>query len=497
MPETAEDAPNARLRPLPSVDELLRTPKAAEIAKLAGTTRTLSLAREACELLRKEILENAEVASRIRDKQAALAEASSRMDELHRAGERAFIVRVINATGVIVHTNLGRSRLSEHARQAAVDAGSYCTLEYDLVTGKRGRRGASVERLVCDLTGAEAAVIVNNCAAAAFLALTVFAKGRETIVSRGELVEIGGDFRVPDVMAQSGATMREVGTTNRTKLRDYETALSPATAMVMRVHPSNYRIVGFTETPKLADLAELTHRAGAILFEDAGSGALIDMNQFGLSDEPIIANSIRDGADLVSFSGDKLLGGPQAGIIVGKRELVESIRSHPLYRALRVDKTVYAALGATLRSYATERHLEEIPTLRMLAATEHEIRVRSEAMIEKINAKSGSELRIAIVDGESVIGGGSAPNFKPRTALITIQVDGIETEEIESRLREHDPPVIARILNGRIVVDLRTVDPLEESELADAIVSLAQPLRSAKSDMNSTNRSTPALGKAL
>ena len=497
MPEPAEDAPTNRLRSLPSVDELLRTPEAAEIARAAGPKRALSLAREAIELLRKEMLEDAAVSARVTDKHAAFAEASSKMAEIYSLGSREGIVRVINATGVIVHTNLGRSRLSENAQRAAVEAAGYCTLEYDLTTGNRGRRGAGAERMICDLTGAEAAVIVNNCAAAAFLVVTVFANGREVIVSRGELVEIGGDFRVPDVMAQSGATMREVGTTNRTKLRDLETALSPATAMIMRVHPSNYRIVGFTEKPKLIDLAELAHRSGVILFEDAGSGAVIDMSDFGLMDEPLVADSLKCGADLVSFSGDKLLGGPQAGIIVGKRELVETIRRHPLYRALRVDKIVYAALEATLRSYMTESHLEQIPTLRMMTATQDDIRARAEGMIAKIVTEAGRDLRLEIVEGESVVGGGSAPDFKPKTALITIEMENAEPEDVERALRDNVPPVISRIMDDRVVMDLRTVDPTEEEELIEAIVSLAQPLRSAKPDMNSTSRSTPSLGKAL
>ena len=497
MPEPAEDTQTNRLRSLPSVDELLRTPQAAEIAKAVGQAPALTLAREACELLRKAILENAKAAERITDKGAALAEVALVMAELSRSRDREGIVRVINATGVIVHTNLGRSRLSENARRAAAEAAGYCTLEYDLGTGKRGRRGAGAERMICDLTGAESAVIVNNCAAAAFLTMTVFASGREVIVSRGELVEIGGDFRVPDVLAQSGSTMREVGTTNRTKLRDYETALSPATAMILRVHPSNYRVVGFTETPQLADLADLAHRSGVILFEDAGSGAMTDLSGFGLSGEPLIADSLRDGADLVSFSGDKLLGGPQAGIIAGKRELVEKIRRHPLYRALRVDKIVYAALEATLRSYLTGKQFEEIPTLRMLAAGEAEIRVRANAFIEKASDEVGDALRLGIVEGESVIGGGSAPDFKPGTALISVGVVGVRPEEVEKRLRENEPPVIARIAYDRVVMDLRTVDPSEEPDLIEALASVVQPLRSANSDMNLTSRSTPSFGNAL
>jgi L-seryl-tRNA(Ser) seleniumtransferase len=264
-----------------------------------------------------------------------------------------------------------------------------------------------------------------------------------------------------------------VGTTNRTKLRDYETALSEETAMILRVHPSNFRIVGFTEAPDLTDLAELAKRAGAILFEDAGSGALVDLSEFGLTEEPVINRSIADGADLVSFSADKLMGGPQAGIIVGRRDLIEKIRSHPLYRALRVDKIAYAALEATLRSYLTDRHFEEVPTLKMLFAPANEIRERSELVVESITSKAGEALRLEIIDGESVIGGGSAPDVKPATALISATIRGLKAEELESRLRGNDPPVIARIAGDKVLIDLRTVRPDEESELVEAVAAVS------------------------
>ena len=466
MPESAEPT---RLRSIPSIDELLRTPEAAEIAGTAGAKRTLLLARDACDALRKRILDGDEGHS---SKEAMVADAVSIMAGLWAASGRERVRRVINATGVIVHTNLGRSRLSENAMRAIAEAAGYCTLEYDLDTGKRGRRGSGVERMICDLTGAEGSVIVNNCAAAAFMVLAVFAKGKEVIVSRGELVEIGGDFRVPDVMAQSGAVMREVGTTNRTKLRDYETALSPETAMIMRVHPSNYRIVGFTETPPLADLAELLRSKGLILFEDAGSGAIADLSAYGLGDEPLISRSIADGADLVAFSGDKLLGGPQAGIIAGRAGLIETIRRHPLYRALRVDKLAYAALEATLEAYLKETQFEEVPTLRMLAASEAEARERAEKFIASAPASAGAT-SLRIIEGESVIGGGSAPDVKPRTALISIDVAGVKAEVIESRLRSNEPPVIARIEDDQVVIDLRTIDPSEETELTRAITALS------------------------
>jgi L-seryl-tRNA(Ser) seleniumtransferase len=468
MPETANDAKAERLRSIPSVDELLRTPEGSEIAAAAGAKKALTLARDACENLRSGILEG-----RGGDKDAILADAVSLMSELWESTRREGIRRVINATGVIVHTNLGRSRLSDNARRAIGEAAAgYCTLEYDLDTGKRGRRGAGAERMICDLTGAESAVIVNNCAAAAFLVLTALAKGREVIVSRGEQVEIGGDFRVPEVMAQSGASMREVGTTNRTKLRDYETAISPETAMILRVHPSNYRIIGFTETPELSDLSELARRNGIILFEDAGSGALTDLSEYGMSDEPLISRSIADGADIVAFSGDKLLGGPQAGIIAGRAGLIDKVRRHSLYRALRVDKLAYAALEATLSSYLREKQFEEVPTMRMIAAEGAEIRSRAERLIDSVKSIGGS-LLLEIVEGESVIGGGSAPNVRRPTVLIAVGAVKTKAAEIEARLRTNDPPVIARIEDDRVLLDLRTVDESEEGELKAALATLA------------------------
>lgn len=469
MPEPAETPKLAALRLLPSVDELLRTPEAIEIAAFAGAKRALAFARDACETLRERIIDGRAISDF--NKASLLHEAATLMSLMDRASSRVGLRRVINTTGVIIHTNLGRSRLSEDARRAIADAAGYCGLEYDLESGKRGRRGEAAGNSLCELTGAEAGIIVNNCAAAAFLVLTAFAKGKEVIVSRGELVEIGGDFRVPDVMEQSGAVMREVGTTNRTKLRDYETAISGETAMFMRVHPSNYRIVGFTEAPELEHLATLAKSAGVILFEDAGSGALTDLSEFGLGDEPHIAKSIADGADIVAFSGDKLLGGPQAGIVVGKRELIEKLRRHPLYRALRVDKITYAAMEATLESYLKGREFQEIPTLRMLAASLGEIRGRAEASIEIIR-RLNTNLRLGLVDGESVIGGGSAPNIKLRTVLISVCKDGLSPEEIEVKLRAGDPPVIARIAGDMVLIDLRTVDPDEEAELSDALASL-------------------------
>jgi L-seryl-tRNA(Ser) seleniumtransferase len=381
--------------------------------------------------------------------------------------------RVINATGVVLHTNLGRAPLSEAARAAvAREAARYCTIEYDLAEGARGRRGARAEELLAELTGAEDALVVNNCAAAALLVLTALARDGETIVSRGELVEIGGDFRVPDVMAQSGTTMVEVGTTNRTKLSDYERAVTERTRLVLRVHPSNYRIVGFTAAPALAELAELAHRSGLLLYEDAGSGALVDLSPHGLGDEPVIRASVEGGADVVTFSGDKLLGAAQAGLVVGRREVVERLRRHPLYRALRADKLALAALEATLEAYRRGSALTEVPALRMLAATREEIEGRALAFADGLRARpEAGALGVEVVDGRSAVGGGSAPTTHPPTALVALAHETLSADALEAALRRARPPVVARIVEGRVALDLRTVAEDEVAELLDAVVS--------------------------
>jgi L-seryl-tRNA(Ser) seleniumtransferase len=323
------------------------------------------------------------------------------------------------------------------------------------------------------LTGAEEALVVNNCAAAAMLVLSVLARGGETIVSRGELVEIGGDFRVPDVMSQSGSTLVEVGTTNRTRLSDYENAITERTRLVMRVHPSNYRIVGFTAAPSLEELARLARARGLPLYEDAGSGALLDLAPHGLSGEPVIRDSIAAGADVVTFSGDKLLGSAQAGLIVGRREIVGRLRRSPLYRALRADKLALAALEATLDSYRRGEAAREVPSLRMLAATREEIESRARSFVSSLRKRvAEGSMTFEIVEGESAVGGGSAPTTHPPTALVRVTHASLSASALDERLRRGSPPVVARILEERVVVDLRTVADEEEQELTDALASL-------------------------
>ncbi|MDQ3817358.1 MAG: L-seryl-tRNA(Sec) selenium transferase, partial [Acidobacteriota bacterium] len=408
-------------------------------------------------------------------REALLEEAARRLERACRREKMKGVRRVINASGVIIHTNLGRAPLSEAARSAlAEEAARYCTLEYDLETGGRGRRGERVERLLVDLTGAEDALVVNNCAAAALLILTALASGGEAIVSRGELIEIGGDFRVPEVMAQSGTRLVEVGTTNRTRVRDYTQAITENTRLLMRVHPSNYRIVGFTAAPALSELARAAHEAGLLLYEDAGSGALVNLSPFDLADEPVISESIRNGADIVSFSGDKLLGAAQSGLVVGRHELIKRLRRHPLYRALRADKLALAALEATLEAYRRDAALEEVPVLRMLSLTREEISRRARAFVSKLRrrASCAEALRCEIVEGQSAIGGGSAPTTHPPTALIALTYESLSPDALGRALRLGEPPVIARISEDKILLDLRTVDVDEEADLLTALLEL-------------------------
>jgi L-seryl-tRNA(Ser) seleniumtransferase len=471
--------PRNTLRALPSIDALVRAADAADFlrgrmsrARLAALARTVS--EEMRAEMRARAVEPSSATNGDHSRESLLADALRRLARAVEQDNAAGLRRVINATGVVLHTNLGRAPLSEAARRAvAEEAAGYCTLEYDLATGSRGRRGARVERLLAELTGAEDALVVNNCAAAALLVLTALARGGDAIVSRGELVEIGGDFRVPDVMAQSGTSMIEVGTTNRTKLSDYERALTDQTRMILRVHPSNYRVVGFTSQPSLAELAALAHENDLPLYEDAGSGALFDLSPHGLSGEPIISESISAGADVVTFSGDKLVGAAQAGLVVGRRALVETCRIHPLYRALRADKLSLAALEATLDAYRRDAALTEVPTLRMLAASREEIERRARAFVRRTRAQvAGDQLSFEITAGHSAVGGGSAPTTHPPTALVALTHARLSASAVDASLRSARPPVVTRIVADRVVIDLRTVAPAEEAELIEAIARL-------------------------
>jgi L-seryl-tRNA(Ser) seleniumtransferase len=474
---SAKVTASSLLRALPSVDALLRTETAQALRDAFGVEHLTAVARAITEELRADIQSQATYEggdNGALTKSELLSEAARRLELALRRETTTNLRRVINASGVILHTNLGRAPLSQAARQALMnEAARYCTLEYDVQTGARGRRGARVEQLLAQLTGAEDAVVVNNCAAAALLVLTALARDGETIVSRGELVEIGGDFRVPDVMTQSGTRLVEVGTTNRTRLSDYRQALTEQTRLVMRVHPSNYRIVGFTSAPTLSELAMLAHEAGLALYEDAGSGALVDLRPYGLEGEPLIRESVANGADLVSFSGDKLLGAAQAGLIVGRSELVKQLRKHPLYRALRADKLALAALEATLDAHRRGASFTEIPTLRMLALTAAEIEQRASALLQQLQERSPSNsLRCEITEGVSAIGGGAAPLVHPPTKLLSLSHATLSADALEELLRRSAPPIIARISEDKVLLDLRTVAPDEEAELLEALIAI-------------------------
>jgi len=452
------------LRRLPSVDELLQHDRLRRLAAELGRGAVLETSRQALDTLRREIragLSDAALAARL-DHLAQEVEGEAR--ELLSLSLRP----VINATGVVLHTNLGRAPLAAEAARRVFDiATQYSNLEFDLAAGARGRRDLHAARFLNRLLGAEASIVVNNNAAAVFLVLNTLAQGGEVIVSRGELIEIGESFRIPDVMAGSGATLREVGTTNRTRVADYARAISKQTRALLRVHPSNFRVTGFTERPALEELAALARRKRLPLIEDLGSGLLADLTAQGL-DEPLAASSLRAGVDVVTFSGDKLLGGPQAGIIAGKKKYVEACRKNPLFRALRVDKMTYAALEATLQSYARGA-LEEVPALRLIRLSVEEIGRRAEALRAQLEVELAGRAELRVLSGESVVGGGSTPGYALPTKLLAITPRGISAAELAARLRRHDPPVVVRVEAGRVLLDLRTVFPGQQDTLASAL----------------------------
>lgn len=385
--------------------------------------------------------------------------------------------RVINATGILLHTNLGRAPLAPEAIAAITDlAAGYTNLEYELEAGRRGHRDKHCEKLLNTLLGSESAAIVNNNAAAVMLVLDELAQGGEAIISRGEMIEIGGAFRIPDVMQKSGAILKEVGTTNRTRLSDYEKAITPQTKVILRVHPSNYRIVGFTEKPSLTELVALCNKYNVILVEDLGSGCLVDLANNGIKDEPTVQASIAAGVHVVTFSGDKMLGGPQAGIIAGRSDYLTKIKRNPLMRALRVDKLCYAALEATLQLYHTGQAWDKVPILKALRADEASLMGRARQFLIKIKRKlpKDSRLTIKAIKGFSLMGGGSAPETPLPTALLSIESAQYSATVLEERLRKGTIPIIARIDQHLLLIDLRSILPQDEAVLINAIIALAQ-----------------------
>jgi L-seryl-tRNA(Ser) seleniumtransferase len=508
-------------RELPSVDEVVRVPAVAELAASYGGNAVTDAARAVLARLRQEI------ASRLVDEagfRLALSGIAGAVEEQVRREVRYSLRPVINATGVILHTNLGRAPLAEAALEHVREtAGRYSNLEFDAEAGERGKRDVHVDRLFRRLFNpgvdgaegsvrlrlrgtAEAAVatlaetvptsgqvstiVVNNNAAAVLLALNTLADGGEVVVSRGELVEIGGSFRIPDVMGKSGAVLREVGTTNRTRAADYEKAINEKTRLLLRVHRSNFEITGFTEQASTEELVEIARRRGVPLLEDLGSGALVDLRNFGIGGEPSVLDSLRAGVDVVTYSGDKLLGGPQAGLLSGRADLVARMRSNSLFRALRVDKLTYAALEATLLAYVKRDH-DAIPTLKMMRLTKGEIGARAEKLAADVQsaktphpsagsgqafsrterARNGAptRLKIEVVDGESVIGGGAAPSSVLPTRLLALACEGLSADELAARLRGSDPAIVARVEEGRVLLDLRTVFEEQDSSIAAAL----------------------------
>jgi L-seryl-tRNA(Ser) seleniumtransferase len=385
---------------------------------------------------------------------------------------------VINATGVVIHTNMGRSPLPEAAMQGIMRVGlHYSNLEFDLKTGKRGSRYALVEDLLCELTGAEAALVVNNNAAAVLLVLGTLAAGREVIVSRGQLVEIGGSFRIPEVMAKSGARLVEVGATNRTHLRDYEGAITDGTALLLKVHTSNFRMIGFTSEVPLAEMVALGARHGIPVMEDLGSGSLVDTSRFGLTKEPTVGEVVASGADVVTFSGDKLLGGPQAGLIVGRRAIIDLVKKNPLNRALRIDKFTLAGLEAVLRLYRDEREaMATIPTLIMLSATRKEIGRRAERLRRLLRGPLAGHCRLALLDTESRVGGGALPEQGLPSKALALWPAAISVNALEEGLRRLDMPIIGRIENEALLLDLRTVADQEVRPLALGLIEFFRSL---------------------
>jgi L-seryl-tRNA(Ser) seleniumtransferase len=458
-------------RKLPSVDEVVRRPSLEPLVSQEGLIAVTDSARAVLGSLRDEI-----GAGRLDENGIDLA-----LSGLDHAVERSVqhalsysLRTVINATGVILHTNLGRAPLPASALEHIRETGAgYSNLEFDVEAGDRGRRDVHVDRLFRKLLGevspATSTIVVNNNAAAVLLALNTLGEGGEVIVSRGELVEIGGSFRIPDVMTKSNAVLREVGTTNRTRVGDYERAITEKTQILLRVHRSNFEITGFTEQPRVDELVDLSRQRAIPLMEDLGSGALISLDSLGVSGEPSVLDSLRAGVDIVTYSGDKLLGGPQAGILSGRSDLIARMRSNPLFRALRVDKLTYAALEATLMAYVEGDH-EAIPTIRMMRLSREEVGKRAEAVARRVRSL---KLSVEVIDGESVIGGGAAPSAVLPTRLLAVSAESLSADELVSRLRLSTPPVIARVEEGHVLLDLRTVFPEQDEVLVQALSQIA------------------------
>lgn len=461
---------NSLFRRIPKVDDILLDYRVVEILNEVPRSLVVDCIREELDKMRKQV-------KALSDDEAEIFEITYEpiveaiMGLINKKYEYK-LKRVINGTGVVLHTNLGRSLISEEIRKHVMDvACNYSTLEFDIENGKRGSRYSHIEELLCKLTGAEAAVVVNNNAAAVMLALSTMTKDKEVIVSRGQMVEIGGSFRIPEVMRWSGAELVEIGTTNKTHLKDYEDAITENTGALLKVHTSNYRILGFTSEVELKELSELGKKHDIAVIEDIGSGSLIDYSKFGLMKEPTVKESIDAGADVVTFSGDKMLGGPQAGIIVGKKKYIDQMKKNHLTRALRVDKMTFAALEGTLKCYLDEANaIKHIPTVRMLSQTYDEIKLKADVLYNELEGKLANA-SIEIIDGESEVGGGSMPLEKMDSRLISIKHNRKSTNQFVAELRQVQVPLIGRINEDKLLLDLRTIDEKEYEYVVKALVA--------------------------
>jgi len=451
------------LRQIPPVNDLLRSDELAEFRPLLAQPFVTRIIEEVLIQTRSELAQSHTTVSRSKLTSSIAAEVARRVRESLQPSLR----RVINASGVVLHTNLGRAPLPDAAidQLRQVSAG-YSNLEFDIEQGKRGKRDVHIASVLRQLLGCEAAIVVNNNAAAVFLVLNTLADGGEVVCSRGEQIEIGDSFRIPEIMVRSGAHVREVGTTNRTRIKDYEKAIGENTRLLLRVHPSNFRITGFTERPSLSEFVDLGRSRNIPTFEDLGSGCIANLGPVGITDEPLVADSIRAGIDIICFSGDKLLGGPQAGIIAGKKLYVEKIRQNPLFRALRVDKLTISVLEFTLRAYLSGK-MEDIPVWRMLHSSDAELKIRAELFAKQL----GKNAQITAI--KSLVGGGSAPETYMPSWGVTLNLVGVSDAELERRLRNSNPPVIVRLEEGKVVLDFRTIFPADEDELVGIICRIA------------------------
>jgi L-seryl-tRNA(Ser) seleniumtransferase len=451
-------------RQIPPVNSLLEASAVRALEPLHGREVVAGAVRAELDLLRERLK-----AGETLDGEVSVHAIASRVIARIEASAANTIRTVINATGIVLHTNLGRAPLSEAAARAAYDAGrSYVNLELDLATGKRSSRQNPIREVLCPLLGCESATAVNNCAAATVITLRALAAGKDVIVSRGQLIEIGGGFRIPEIMSVSGATLCEVGTTNITRIADYENAIGPNTGLLMRVHHSNFKVSGFTKSASLEELVALARKHNIPVIDDVGSGAMFDFARFGLAGDPVIGESLAAGADLVLFSGDKLLGGPQAGLIAGKKELIQRIEKDPLMRAFRLDKMTLAALEATLRQYRDLTAAgREVPTLRMLSDQLGDIQDRVRALVTRLSDVEG--LHVGRESAFGFAGGGTLPDESLLSEVVTLRMDGLSDETLAERLRTGTPPVVARVQDGKVLLDLRTVFTWQEESLFEAI----------------------------